>query len=553
MNKKGFTLVELMAVIVVLGIIITIAVVNVIGQSKKTRNQMYETKVTMIEKAAELYGQDRYAEFGSEPKIVPIYELVSTNYIKKDDKNCTLQTNCVKDPRDNNGMDKKKVCICKINKQIEAELIDESKTDCSGTVCDPNNLETPGQDPSIGEPPLPPAPTQYTLTYESQGGSSCSSKTVESGSSWGTLCTPTRNGYNFGGWWTAGYGTEITSSTIASGNLTVYAKWSQVQYTITYNNQGGSGCTNKTVESGSTWGTLCTPTKTGYNFGGWYTGTIGSGTRVLNTTTASNNLTVYAKWNPASYNFSIYVDKGEDNITGYSRTYTETINASISTNGTYYADVDAFYKNGNTTDDYGSMTTYLSCGNIYDYSCSSGLTIESSSISYTPDYYPGDVFNSLDNRCRLYFNVKNNGYTGSDGQCTIRIVPNFFIFRKKSSNDLWRLTYLCDSRASYGSTSTYQLSCSYLQGLDGFATECYEPTSGVNKFYMCLDASSSRKYNLRSYCGKDSNLPNKSDYGGEITPSSYSNCKNMWFSRPSDTYDYQSGVRTQYLYIRNNN
>lgn len=42
------------------------------------------------------------------------------------------------------------------------------------------------------------------------------------------------------------------------------------QFTLTYNNNGGSGCSTKTITNGSTYGTLCTPTRSGYTFIGWY-------------------------------------------------------------------------------------------------------------------------------------------------------------------------------------------------------------------------------------------------------------------------------------------
>lgn len=43
---------------------------------------------------------------------------------------------------------------------------------------------------------------------------------------------------------------------------------------LTYDNQGGSGCT------------LCTPTKSGYGFDGWFTEKNGGGTQITENTTA---------------------------------------------------------------------------------------------------------------------------------------------------------------------------------------------------------------------------------------------------------------------------
>jgi uncharacterized repeat protein (TIGR02543 family) len=73
--------------------------------------------------------------------------------------------------------------------------------------------------------------TVYTVTYDSQGGSSVASQQVVSGGTVGTLpANPTRSGYTFGGWYTAvsGGGTAFTASTTVTASLTVYAKWTAV-------------------------------------------------------------------------------------------------------------------------------------------------------------------------------------------------------------------------------------------------------------------------------------------------------------------------------------
>ena len=63
MNKKGFTLVELLSVLVLLGMIIGIAVPGVMRANKKAKEKTLLTKVKNIEKAAVLYGQDNRDKF----------------------------------------------------------------------------------------------------------------------------------------------------------------------------------------------------------------------------------------------------------------------------------------------------------------------------------------------------------------------------------------------------------------------------------------------------------------------------------------------------------
>ena len=63
MNKKGFTLVEILVVIVVLGLIIGIAVPNINKSNRKAKERILLTKIHNIEKAAVLYGQDNRGNF----------------------------------------------------------------------------------------------------------------------------------------------------------------------------------------------------------------------------------------------------------------------------------------------------------------------------------------------------------------------------------------------------------------------------------------------------------------------------------------------------------
>ena len=58
MKKKGFTLVELLAVIIILTLVITIAFVSVTRVREESLKRVVETKVEQIEQAAILYGQE---------------------------------------------------------------------------------------------------------------------------------------------------------------------------------------------------------------------------------------------------------------------------------------------------------------------------------------------------------------------------------------------------------------------------------------------------------------------------------------------------------------
>lgn len=58
MNKKGFTLVELLAVIVILSLIMTIGFYSVTGITNGIRQKALETKIKSLETTAIKYGHD---------------------------------------------------------------------------------------------------------------------------------------------------------------------------------------------------------------------------------------------------------------------------------------------------------------------------------------------------------------------------------------------------------------------------------------------------------------------------------------------------------------
>ena len=144
MNNKGFTLIELLGVIVVLGVIMAIAVPGIGFISKDIKNNMLDKKITLIESAANLLGEDikssiiesnlRYEEYPCRSFIVS--NLVP-NYIDKDnDNNCltndTSGVGCIVDPSDNNNyLDKLEVIIYYKNNKINAKVDKDNNLTCS--------------------------------------------------------------------------------------------------------------------------------------------------------------------------------------------------------------------------------------------------------------------------------------------------------------------------------------------------------------------------------------------------------------------------------------
>ena len=144
----------------------------------------------------------------------------------------------------------------------------------------------------------------YSVTFNANGGGTPTptSKVVTYDSVYGTLATISRTGYNLKGWYTASSGgTQITdtSSVKITSNQILYAQWTAKTFTVTFNANGGGSLSqsSKTVTYNSTYGTLPTTTRNGYEFLGWYTASSG-GTKISTTTAVSitTNQTLYAQW-----------------------------------------------------------------------------------------------------------------------------------------------------------------------------------------------------------------------------------------------------------------
>ena len=123
-NNNGFTLVELLSVIVIMGIILLVAIPSVFGISKTIKDNMYCTKVHNLESAAKLYGNDYSDDFDDKGYIkVDVKTIIDNNLYKKEIDECTLgdeDKGCVVDPRDESVMDNKTITIVKTGSRFYA-------------------------------------------------------------------------------------------------------------------------------------------------------------------------------------------------------------------------------------------------------------------------------------------------------------------------------------------------------------------------------------------------------------------------------------------------
>ncbi|MDR2828237.1 MAG: InlB B-repeat-containing protein, partial [Acholeplasmatales bacterium] len=124
------------------------------------------------------------------------------------------------------------------------------------------------------------------------------------------ITTPTKLGYIFQGWSLHQSSYEVLSGTMPDNDITLYAHWSPITYSIIYN--GGESSTGSTLTSIHTYDVYKNLTtngfaKIGYIFNGWSTTVDGVKTydnseSVINLSETNNStVSLYAVWAPISY------------------------------------------------------------------------------------------------------------------------------------------------------------------------------------------------------------------------------------------------------------
>ena len=111
-----------------------------------------------------------------------------------------------------------------------------------------------------------------------------------------------KTGSTFAGWNTVadGSGTSYAPAAtfaIGSGNVTLYAKWTVNNYTVSFTSNGGTAVTSQTVAYNGTATSPAAPTKTGSTFAGWFSD-VGLTSAFVFSTAITADTTLYAKWTP---------------------------------------------------------------------------------------------------------------------------------------------------------------------------------------------------------------------------------------------------------------
>ena len=183
--------------------------------------------------------------------------------------------------------------------------------------------------------------TVYTVTYNANGGSvPAASAQVESGAKIGTLPTPTRKYYEFQGWYNGD--SKISGSFIITGDITLVAQWERIAYTVTYNANGGSvGANSARIEAGETIGELPTPTRSYYEFQGWYS----ADTKADRSLVVTNDLALTARWTQKGVSDWVVASQAPagSQIVEQKWTYSHTQSSTSSTTPSGYSHTNTSY------------------------------------------------------------------------------------------------------------------------------------------------------------------------------------------------------------------
>ena len=139
---------------------------------------------------------------------------------------------------------------------------------------------------------------QYTITFDTNGGSEIAPITQDYGTEITAPDNPTRKGYTFKGW------DKEIPETMPAENITVKAQWKINQYTITFDTNGGSEIAPITQDYGTEITAPDNPTRKGYTFIGW--------DKEIPETMPAENITVKAQWKINQYTITFDTNGGSE-------------------------------------------------------------------------------------------------------------------------------------------------------------------------------------------------------------------------------------------------
>ena len=177
-----------------------------------------------------------------------------------------------------------------------------------------------------------------TVTFETNGGSTIDPITQEYGTVLVAPEDPEREHYTFAGWYSdEELHSEYVFGTMPDVDFTLYAKWTAVEYNITYVLNGGENGENPEVYTVESAFELAEAIKTGYTFVAWYTQPDFTGAPVSAISAGTyGDMTLYANYSINSYTIS-FDSAGGSSVTSITQDYDTAVSAPADPSRTGYS------------------------------------------------------------------------------------------------------------------------------------------------------------------------------------------------------------------------
>ena len=305
---------------------------------------------------------------------------------------------------------------------------------------------------------------QYTITFDTAGGSAIAPITQDYGTAITAPADPTREGYTFAGW------DKTIPATMPAGDMTITAQWTVNQYTITYDLDGGTAEGNPdtyTVETDAF--TLKNPTRPGYTFTGW-SGTGLTGEDNLTVTIpkgSTGNRSYTAHWSLNTYSITYDLNGGtaSGNPTSYTvESATITLNQPTKTGYTFtgWSGTDLVGED--------NLTVTIPAGSTGDRSYTAHWSLNTYSITYdlnggtvsgNPDFYTVEsAAITLNQPTRIGYTFTGWSGTNLTGEDNLTVTIPTGSIGNRSYTAHWSLntysiTYDLDGGTAFGNPDSY--------------------------------------------------------------------------------------------------
>ena len=137
-----------------------------------------------------------------------------------------------------------------------------------------------------------------TVTFDSQDGAEVALEELPWDHKVTKPADPTREGFDFGGWFreAACVNAWNFDTDVVTADITLYAKWTTVFCTVTFDSQGGTEVAPEKLLPDHKVTKPADPTREGFDFGGWFREAACVSAWNFDTDVVTADITLYAKW-----------------------------------------------------------------------------------------------------------------------------------------------------------------------------------------------------------------------------------------------------------------